>query len=224
MGFSSGDHDCGLWHPIHYSINLLFEKVWTSVEESRGNHICWHIHRSNSKGCSSCRKCRQNAHVSLPCIQDIPNKTSPIILEDTFMKKWINMMCTRIVLIQKVTAVVVKNSTSHKPSLIAYQQSGDICSITDMLSKKPLTIHCPNGLIMLLQMLYLLRVTEMDTVNCSPYDRKGNVHLSSHAVNSPSESNPLQLKSLPLNMHFSFEDTHNTGLQKNIIFLSQVLK
>jgi hypothetical protein len=42
------------------------------------------------------------------------------------MKKWMNMMCTRIVLIQKVTAVVVKNSISHKPSLIAYQQSGDM--------------------------------------------------------------------------------------------------
>jgi hypothetical protein len=59
------------------------------------------------------------------------------------------MTCIRNVLSPQVTDMEVKNSISRKPSLIGYQQSGDICNITDVLAKKPLTVRRPNRLITL---------------------------------------------------------------------------
>jgi hypothetical protein len=70
------------------------------------------------------------------------------------------MTCMRVVLSPQVTVVVVKNSFSHKPSLIGYQRSGDKCNIINVLVKK----HHPNGCIMLIQMLYPLQVIQTEIV------------------------------------------------------------
>jgi hypothetical protein len=49
----------------------------------------------------------------------------------------------------QVTVMAVKNSISHKLSLIDYLQLHDKCSMIDELVKKTLTVHCPNRFMML---------------------------------------------------------------------------
>jgi hypothetical protein len=55
----------------------------------------------------------------------------------------------KIILSPQVTVMAVKNSILCKPSLLSYQQLGDTCIITDVLVKKPLTLHHPDTFITL---------------------------------------------------------------------------
>jgi hypothetical protein len=93
------------------------------------------------------------------------------------------------IILSPVTAVIVKNSISHKLSLTVTNSRVTNENITDVLPKKPLTIRHPNGFIMLFQMLNPLLVIRMETVMVkhSPYDRTRNVHLSKHTANTFSQ-------------------------------------
>jgi hypothetical protein len=104
--------------------------------------VCLRSIFCNKNGNSSCKKCRQDAPVSQPCILKGLNKSFPIILAHTCGKLgpvMCNMTHMRTVLNPNKTVVVVIKYISHKPSLIGYQHLSDKCSTIDVLLKKLLT-------------------------------------------------------------------------------------